>query len=281
MINLATTGKLQVITSAAGAVDVVSSWVELSGTTVTPGSSPVAISTATTTDIVASPAAGIRNVKTCFVRNKSGVTITVTVQLNVGGTLYEIRKVSLAPGAVLYYDEGSCPWQVFQENASYRAILTADQSVPVALTLVNSSVLDATNLKFGTMFKWRIALSKTAAGVAAQTFDVRFGTAGSIADTARLTGFTTGTQTAAADVAEMEIDVTIRSISATGTVHGLFEMGHNLSATGFAATPNVIFQATSASFDTTAASLKASVSTTPGASAVVTIHQVEAERLDP
>lgn len=281
MINLATTGKLQVITGAAGAVDVYSSWVDLSGTTVTPGSLPFAITTASTNDVVPAPAAGVRNVKSCFVRNKSGVTIPVTVQVNISAVAYEIKKTSLPPGAILYYEEGCSPWAVYQEGTNFRSIAVADQSVPVALTLVNGTVLDATNMRVGTMFKWRIAMSKTAAGVAAQTFDVRFGTAGTTADTARLTGYTTGTQTAVADVAEVELDVTIRSISASGTAHGLFELVHNLAATGFAPTPNVVMQATSGAFDTTLANLRASISTTPGAAAVTTIHQVEAERLDP
>ena len=55
MINLASTSdKLRLTTSGAATVEVHASWVDLNGTTVTPGRTNTAdISTATTTDIVA------------------------------------------------------------------------------------------------------------------------------------------------------------------------------------------------------------------------------------
>lgn len=284
MLNLATTtSKLQVITSAAGAIDVMASWVDLSGSTVTPGGAPVAITTAATTDVVPGPAAStVRNVKSVLIRNKGAASNTITVQVNASSVAYEVRKVTLGPGDCLVYDEGGLNWEVLTESAARRIISTADQSIPVALTLLTGSVLDATNLKVGTIFKWLITMSKTAAGVATQSFDVRFGTNGTTADTARLsTGFATGTQTAAADVAEVEIRAIVRNVSASGIVHGQFELQHNLAATGFAPTANVIAQQTSGAFDLTVANLKASVCTTPGASAVVTVHQVIAERIEP
>lgn len=286
MLNLASSHLLSLITSAAGAIDVVPSWVDYTNgaSSGVPGGAPVAITGAATTTIV--PAVGTanttRNVKSVLIRNKAGTSNTITVQVNVGGTLYEIRKVTLGPGDVLLYDEGSALWEILKENAVTRAISTADQALPVALTLLTGSVLDASNLKVGTVLKWLITMSKTAAGVATQTFDVRFGTLGTTGDTARLsTGFATGTQTAAADVAEVELRAVIRSIGAAGVAHGQFELQHNLSATGFAATPNVIAHHTSAGFDMTPANLKASVCSTPGASAAVTVHQVIAERIEP
>lgn len=60
MINLASTSdKLQVVTDVAGSdIRVHASWVDLNGTTVTPGrTNTPGITTATTTDVVASPAA--------------------------------------------------------------------------------------------------------------------------------------------------------------------------------------------------------------------------------
>lgn len=288
MINLGTTAALQLILAAAATLDVVPSWVDYTqGATVSvPGGTPLAVTASGATTIV--PANGnantIRNVKSVFIRNKGASTATITVVVDVGGTDYEVRKVSLPPGAVLIYDDGA-PWCVAYESSAYRAVATADQALTAAAAnLINGSVLDATSLKVGTILKWVTHMSKTGAGTAAQTFDVRFGTNGGTADTVRVgtgSAFTTGVQTTNADVAEVEVRVTIRSVSAAGTCHGVMELGHNLSATGFAPTPEVVIQQTPAAFDMTTAGLKASLCTTPGTGAAVTVHQCEAERLDP
>lgn len=283
MLNLAlTTDKLQLITSAAGAVDVHASFVDLAGTAVTPGRQNTAITTASTTDILAAPAAStFRNLKLLTVRNKAAVSINVTLLFNQNATLFELHLATLSPGDILCYVEGVAP-VVIPATSARQSILTADQAVPVALTLVSNSVLDATALKVGTTLRWLLTMSKTAAGLATQTFDVRFGTAGSTADTVRLsTGFATGTQTGVADVAEVEVRCVIRTLGATGIAHGSFELQHNLAATGFAPTANVLAQHASAAFDLTVASLKASLCTTPGTAAAVTIHQVLAERVEP
>lgn len=284
MLNLAATNTLlSLITSAAGSIDVVPSWMDLSGTTVTPGGTPLSITTAGTTTIVPAPAAStVRNVKSVNIRNKGAASNTVTVQVSVGGTLYEVRKVTLAPGQSLMYDDSGLPWQVVSEATNLRSVSNADQALAAStLTLVNNSVLDATNLKAGTVFKWQLVMSKTAAGTAAQTFSPRFGTAGSTADTERIAGLTTGTQTAAADVAEVDVTLVVRSVGASGVVHGKMELSHNLAATGFAPTSTVVQQVVSAGFDMTVANLKASLSTTAGASSVTTIHQCIAERIEP
>jgi hypothetical protein len=113
MLNLvATTDKLQVITGQAGTVDVHTSFVDLPA-----GASPVpvpgkqntaAIATATTTDVVAAPAAStFRNVKTLHVCNTHAtVTNDITVQYNQNATLIQLYKVTLAPGDALEYIEG-------------------------------------------------------------------------------------------------------------------------------------------------------------------------------
>lgn len=281
MLNLATTSKVQVVSSAAATLDIYASFVDLAGTTVTPGAQATAMTTASTQDVVAAPGAGVRNVKSLTVRNKGAVSTTVTVHVDVSGTDYEVRKVTLAPGQSLVYDEASILWQVLNELAYGRSVSTADQSVPVALTALTDGILDAVGLKAKTILRWRVLMSKTGAGIAAQTFEVKFGTAGSTADTTRLTGFTTGTQTGAIDTAEVFIVAQVRSVGAGGIVHGKMNLTHNLAATGFATIPNVVQQVVSTGFDNTVAGLKATLCTTPGASAVVTVHEVEAERLDP
>lgn len=108
ILTNAGTDKLQLVTSAAVAIDVHSSWTDLLSTVVTPGRTNTAISTATTTDIVGTPAAStIRNVNGMKIRNKSTTTsCDVTVQYNQNGTLFELIKITLQAGATLEFVEG-------------------------------------------------------------------------------------------------------------------------------------------------------------------------------
>jgi hypothetical protein len=283
MLNLAvTTDKLQLVTAVATNIDVLASWADLSAGTVTPGRQGTAISTATTTDVVAAPGSGVyRNLKSLSVRNRGAAASAVTLLFNMNSTTYEIIKVTLNPGDQLIYHEDT-GFVVVPASQNRKNISTADQSLTAStLAVISGSSIDAANLKVGTIFKWTISMDKTAAGIAAQTFAVAFGTAGTTSDTARLTGFTTGTQSGVADVAKVQIIAVVRSVSATGTVHGLFDLSHNLASTGFAPTANVEQQVTSGTFDLTVAGLLATVQTTPGASAVTTVHQCVAERIDP
>lgn len=109
LINLVlTTDKLQLITSAAVTVDVHASFMDLNAGTVTPGKQNTAITTATTTDIVAAPASStVRNVKLLLIRNKHATTpVDVTVVFDANGTDYELHKVTLRAGETLEFSEG-------------------------------------------------------------------------------------------------------------------------------------------------------------------------------
>jgi hypothetical protein len=109
------------------------------------------------------------------------------------------------------------------------------------------------------------------------TWDLRAGTAGGTGDTSRAS-LATGTQTAAADISHLFVQVTIRSISASGTIHALMEMDHNLASTGFWITANALLsETTSATFDTTATNLIFGLSLTTGASHAITIKECVAE----
>lgn len=111
----ATTDKIQVISGAAGSLDMHASYMDM--TTADPpvvkGSTSgrtnaAAVVTATTTDVVPSPAASTtRNMQHLQVRNKhASVANDVTVQFNQNGTLVELHKVNLLPGEALEYQEG-------------------------------------------------------------------------------------------------------------------------------------------------------------------------------
>jgi hypothetical protein len=102
------------------------------------------------------------------------------------------------------------------------------------------------------------------------------GAAGTTADTSRL-AFTTGTATAAIDQGQISITVTVRSVSATGTVQGLFALQHELAATGLHNKASRIHLVTSATFATNAAGLIVGLSCTTAASTVLTFQQVAGE----
>ena len=110
MINLlnSSTDLLSLTMSTAATCDVLASWVDLNGTTVTPGRTGTAIASAATTTIVATPAASTtRNVKTITIYNKdASLSCDVTVNYNANGTLYALCKITLQTGEVLEYIEG-------------------------------------------------------------------------------------------------------------------------------------------------------------------------------
>lgn len=109
MLNLASTSDLlRVVTSAAGEIEVHASWVDLSGTTVTPGRTNTPdITTATTTTVVASPAAStVRNVKHLNITNNSAsVSNVVTVLHTDGTTVVELMSFVLLPGENMVFNE--------------------------------------------------------------------------------------------------------------------------------------------------------------------------------
>ena len=113
MILLASTADLlRIVTSAAVTVDVHASWVDLNGSTVTPGRTNTAISTATTTPVVASPGSSTyRTVKSLTVRNRHATTAqNVTINHTDGTTSVELIKVTLDAGECLHYHEAAGFW---------------------------------------------------------------------------------------------------------------------------------------------------------------------------
>lgn len=112
MIYLTTTTDLiEVVTSAAVAVDVNVNYIDADSATLAPsgaGRQNTAISTATTTTVLSSPAASVvRTLKQMTVANKNGTTaVDVTVQFDQGGTNYTIIATTLQPLSELIYIEG-------------------------------------------------------------------------------------------------------------------------------------------------------------------------------
>lgn len=155
----------------------------------------------------------------------------------------------------------------------------ADQTPAAATrTYIAGSALTAPldGLVAGAKMRWSFNMTKTAAGSASSTFDICFGTAGTTADTARVS-FTKPAGTAAADEGLVIIEAVVKSVSATGVVLGEFALIHNLAATGHAQIPCVVVHTASSGFDNTTASIIAGVCITSGASDAITISQVSAQ----
>lgn len=107
----ATTDKLDLITSAAAAVDVNANYIDASASGLTSpagGRQNTAISTATTTDVLSAPGASTtRTLKQMTIRNKDAtLSCDVTLRFNQNGTAFELHKLTLNPGECLIYIEG-------------------------------------------------------------------------------------------------------------------------------------------------------------------------------
>jgi hypothetical protein len=136
MINLASTSDLlELVTGSALTIHVHASWVDLSGSTVTPGRTNSIVTTATTTNVVPSPAAATqRNVKTVTIRNTDAASsLLVTVQHTDGTSLVQLVKITLLAGYTLTYNEGD-GWQVLDQSG-------AIANSPAAGRLVKTTVL--------------------------------------------------------------------------------------------------------------------------------------------
>ncbi len=156
----------------------------------------------------------------------------------------------------------------------------ADQTITAATTayLTNSSIaVPFRKLRIGSVVTWRLAVSKTAAGSAANSFLVKIGTAGTTADTSVLT-FSLPVGTAAVDSAFITIMMTVRGpLSASGLLQGHLQLTHNLDATGFATIGTVDLDVLSSAFNVTTANLIVGLACTTAASTVLTFTQVSAD----
>ncbi len=93
-----TTETLELTTDSTAGIDYQINWVDVvAATSATPGSTQGKISTATTTSILAAPAASTsRQIKSIFIRNTDASTSnTVSVNKDVSGTKYILTADAL------------------------------------------------------------------------------------------------------------------------------------------------------------------------------------------
>ena len=159
----------------------------------------------------------------------------------------------------------------------------ADQVINATTAYVTNSNIPvpAGKLQIKTVLRWRIHLTKSAAGTTAGCAVLfKLGTNGSNADATVIT-FTFGTPTGVADKAVIDVEIIIRGpLSASCIAEGMAEMAHNLSATGFSTLPGEVIQVTSSTFDATVANLIAGLSITTTTASVWTITGIIGEALN-
>lgn len=165
-----------------------------------------------------------------------------------------------------------------QGNQVRNASVTAQVVAAATLTYIAGSALAVPpgGLKVGSKIRFKFNMTKTAAGSATSAISIVFGTAGTTADTARVS-FTKPAGTAAIDEAAVEVEAVVRSVSATGVVVGTFALVHNLENTGHAVIPAVVVNTVSAAFDNTGDELIVGLVITTGAADAITIQQVDSE----
>lgn len=290
MVLLTSTSDLiRIVTSAAGAMDVHASWMDHLSGVVTPGRTNTAsITTATTTTVVGSPAASTqRNVKLLTISNEhASVTNVITVEHFDGTTAETIWEGTLLPGEFVILDsEGG--WTLYGVGGVVRPYIqpvlfnqsVANQGAGFATdTYLTGSFIafPAGGPKVGTKYKCRFSVGKTAAGTATPIIQVRTGTAGSTADTSRLS-FTFSAGSAATDQGWFEVSVVFRTVgtSTSAVAQGSCALTSQ-ATTGFSTLIKNV-ATTSAGFDSTTAGIGIGVSVNGGASASWTVNMVVAE----
>lgn len=156
---------------------------------------------------------------------------------------------------------------------------TADQGPGFASdTYVTGSgvAIPAGQLKIGTRYRLVFDVSKTAAGTGTPSIQIRYGTAGSTADTS-ISTLTLLPQTAAADDGTIEVFCTFRVVGGSAVIQSVARMVHQQTTTGLATSALAISRVASAPFDSTPAGSILGLSIDAGAAAAWTVTLVQAE----
>lgn len=252
LLLTSTSDIVRVVTGAAvSTITVHVSYVDNASGTITPGRTNTNISTATTTTICSSPGASTqRNVRQISITNNNTTTsCQITVQHFDGTTSTDLMGVTVKPGENLIFDEGG----VWHHHDAQGADLTATSTPPILFNnssstvsagfatdtlLAGSSILLPSGVTVaGIQYEVIFDMVKTAAGTATPIVNIRFGTAGTVAD-ASICTMTFGAGTAAADTGRFTVVGTLRAAgSGTSAVMvGSTMLNHALGSTGLTST---------------------------------------------
>jgi hypothetical protein len=182
----------------------------------------------------------------------------------------EIYATNDTAAAIKTIDENGVTFNL--SNLASYSVATQTPITDSSRTYLTGSQIKipVSGLKVGTVLEWEFTLNKTGAGTNTSVVDICFGTAGAVADSARVS-FTLPAATNVADTGYFTLQCVIRSIGASGVAVGTLQMTHNLAATGLANIPIVVLNTVSAGFDMTYANCSyAGVCVTMGASSATT-----------
>lgn len=165
---------------------------------------------------------------------------------------------------------------------------TGQSPVAATRTYIQGSALTIPELlSVGSRFLWRFNVSQAGGGTATGTIDIAVGSAGTVADTARVS-FTKPAGTAVADEALVEVSAVVVSVGPTGVILGEIQAEHNLATTGFMAQQIFLAKVASAGFPndgsgqpTPGSPMVVGLCYTSGAADVPNINWVTAEYIKP
>lgn len=159
MILSSVSDLIRIITASAVTVDVQASWSDQTTTLFTPGRTNTAITTATTTTVVGSPAASTqRLIQSLKIKNKHAASSNlITVEHYDGATAVQTIKYTLLAGEMLQYDGRT--WQLLDATGAIKTSAGAGGSADglnrisagtqIADTLATVSFADSNGISFG------------------------------------------------------------------------------------------------------------------------------------
>lgn len=170
-------------------------------------------------------------------------------------------------------------------QAFYNSSVTAQNLTTTEAYLTGSSIGPAqgfapTRLQAKTQFYCAFEITKTSTtgSTSAPVINLKYGTAGTTADTTRV-GLTFPAQTAVADNGLIEVWATWRTVGSgtSAVLHGVARLTHGLSVTGLSTSVGPRVSTTSAGFDSTVASSILGVTANFGTSWAGSINLVHAQ----
>jgi hypothetical protein len=156
--------------------------------------------------------------------------------------------------------------------------VTGTQSIAAATaTVITGTKIGPSYIRPGQVYRWTVIGTAAAAGTAANTINIRWGTTGTATDGV-IEAFTTAVGTAAASEFQIVCTLTVNAYSSTATPTAEVVIS-NSAAAGFVNIGTSVLAGTATTFDATAVGSFFSLSITTGASKTLTIKQAFVEVL--